>query len=173
MHTALHLVQNCLSGKLAQGRTVILVTHHITLCLPVASYLVELDKGSISYHGTIPELQEQGVLHKVILADDETPLSPITQTNPRFNEVDSSPDVPKAQIPSDDGKLIDAEARAEGRVSLRSYLTYVRAAGIVSWVLLLVLLVFIRLFSIADQVTIDVFFRPFQTTTNLYINRCS
>ncbi|PPQ63821.1 hypothetical protein CVT24_009771 [Panaeolus cyanescens] len=153
MHTALHLVQNCLNGKLAQGRTIILVTHHITLCLPVASYLVELDKGSISYHGTIPELQEQGVLHRVIVTDDETPLSPVTQMNPRFNEVDNFSEIPKPQLSSDDdGKLIDAEARAEGRVSLRSYLTYVRAAGMMAWVLLVVLLVLLRLLSIADQV---------------------
>ncbi|PPQ81391.1 hypothetical protein CVT24_001829, partial [Panaeolus cyanescens] len=150
-HTALHLVQHCLNGKLAQGRTIILATHYVRLCLPVASYLLGLDKGSISCHGTIPELQEQGILHRV--TDDDTPLSPITQVNPRFNEVDNFSEIPKPQLSvDDDGKLIDAEARAEGRVSLRSYLTYFRAAGMMTWVLLFILLILFRLLSIADQV---------------------
>ena len=46
MHTAQHLLRHALSGPLAKDRTIVLVTHHITLCLPAATYLLELNATS-------------------------------------------------------------------------------------------------------------------------------
>ena len=39
-HTAMHLMSECIMGPLMTDRTRILVTHHVNLCLPSASYLV-------------------------------------------------------------------------------------------------------------------------------------
>ena len=44
-HTAHHLYFECLKGDLMRGRTVILVSHHVQLCAPGASYIVALDNG--------------------------------------------------------------------------------------------------------------------------------
>jgi len=52
------------------------------------------------------------------------------------------------------GKLVEAEARAEGRVSLKSYWTYIRAAGLWAWVFTFVLLVLIRVINIGNQVSL-------------------
>ncbi|KDR85730.1 hypothetical protein GALMADRAFT_84830 [Galerina marginata CBS 339.88] len=154
MHTAQHLVSNCLAGDLARGRTVILVTHHITLCLPVASYLLELDKGRILHQGTIPELEERGLLQAVIETEEEPfPQELQSPVQEMYNEVDSDEDVaPRQHRQSTDGKLVEAEARAEGRVSMRSYVTYIRAAGIFSWILTLAVTVLIRVINIGNQV---------------------
>ena len=50
------------------------------------------------------------------------------------------------------GKLVEAEARAEGRVSLKSYWTYIKAAGLWAWVMTFVLLVLIRVINVGNQV---------------------
>ena len=50
------------------------------------------------------------------------------------------------------GKLVEAEKRAEGRVSYRTYWTYIRAAGVWTWMVTVFLMIFIRLVSVANQV---------------------
>src|ERR1700761_393693 len=44
-HTARWVVERCLAGSLMKNRTVILVTHNVTLVRPLASFIVELDAG--------------------------------------------------------------------------------------------------------------------------------
>lgn len=41
-HTALHIAEHVLSGSLVQGRTVILASHHPSLYMPSANYIVSL-----------------------------------------------------------------------------------------------------------------------------------
>lgn len=156
MHTAVHLVSNCLSGPLSQDRTIILVTHHISLCLPIASYLVELAQGKIIHRGTIQELRERGQLDEVLEAEDETPETPgdepVVDAAGLQNEADNIKRGPVNRVERQDAKkLIEAEARAEGRVSWLTYVTYVRAAGIFSWVLTVCLMLLIRAINIGNQ----------------------
>jgi energy-coupling factor transporter ATP-binding protein EcfA2 len=118
MHTAQHLVQRALSGPLAQDRTIILVTHHIRLCLPYAAYVVELGDGKIVRQGTPEELDHLGVLEAVI-EDEDTPTAPgdATAVLPE-NEADIDEKYEEAKpVPAreSDGKLVEQEARAEGR----------------------------------------------------------
>ena len=155
MHTAQHLVKNALSGPLVAGRTIILVTHHISMCLPIASYLVELSEGTIVHQGTIQELQDRGILQKVVEAEDIPESSMVKPVNEEVNEADLATQnghTKKPKRPLSNGKLIEAESRAEGRVSLQSYLTYIRAAGVISFTITIWLLIQLRLVNIAVQV---------------------
>lgn len=149
-HTGQHIVGRCLSGPLAQDRTIILVTHHISLCLPAASYLVELSKGEILRQGSIHEFEDLGQLDEIVEAEDEPLGSPISVEAPE-NEADS---ITKAieEKKGIKGRLVEIETRAEGRVSWRTYLTYIRAAGIMSWILTIFLMLLIRAIDIGNQV---------------------
>ncbi|KAJ7675323.1 P-loop containing nucleoside triphosphate hydrolase protein [Mycena rosella] len=154
MHTAQHIVANCLTGFFARDRTIILVTHHISLCLPIANYLVELVEGRVLRQGTIKSFEESGILQKVVETEDQG--FPEQQEDVAVS-VDNEADLAAEAIEPvkrvrGDGKLIEAEARAEGRVSWRTYLTYIRAAGVSSWILTLVLMLLIRLINIGNQV---------------------
>ena len=153
MHTAQHLVRNALSGKLASGRTIILVTHHLSLCLPVAGYLLDISAGRIVRQGTIEDLQNKGQLQKLVEAEE----SPVEEKKfeasiPPSNEADRLDLEEPVKRQKHNGKLVEAETRQEGRISLRSYLTYIRAAGIICWILTLLLLIQIRLINIGVQV---------------------
>lgn len=151
MHTAQHIVKNCLSGELARDRTVILVTHHISLCLPIASYVVELSHGNVARAGDIEELrdiEEPDSLNEV--GDGETEAT-ISGTQTPKNEADNV--LPKKRSTSQNiGKVVEVEARAEGRVPFRTYWVYIKAAGLMSWALTIVLMLMIRMINIGNQV---------------------
>ncbi|KAJ7109921.1 P-loop containing nucleoside triphosphate hydrolase protein [Mycena epipterygia] len=154
MHTAQHIVANCLTGFFARDRTIVLVTHHISLCLPIAHYLVELAHGHVLRQGTIKSFEESGILQKVVETEDQgfqDEKDDIAIS--ADNEADSgSPEIEPMKRARTDGKLVEAEARAEGRVSWRTYMTYIRAAGLSSWILTLALMFLIRLVNIGNQV---------------------
>ncbi|KAJ2115005.1 hypothetical protein IW146_002642 [Coemansia sp. RSA 922] len=67
-HTAKHILMECLLSKtpLMLGRTRVLVTHHVSMCLPFAQYIVMLREGQVSLKGNPAELQDQGVFTKVL-----------------------------------------------------------------------------------------------------------
>ncbi|CAI2167170.1 11640_t:CDS:10 [Funneliformis geosporum] len=65
-HTAKHLMIECLSGTLMKGRTIILVTHHVRLCLKEASYLVTIDNGKVTVAGSVSELRSSGKLTAIL-----------------------------------------------------------------------------------------------------------
>ncbi|KIW98705.1 uncharacterized protein Z519_00366 [Cladophialophora bantiana CBS 173.52] len=69
-HVGRHLFEQALVGELGQGRTRILVTHHVALCLPKTNYSVLLSNGTVEQAGKTEELRRSGKL-KSILAEDE------------------------------------------------------------------------------------------------------
>ncbi|KAG8691671.1 hypothetical protein FRC11_013282 [Ceratobasidium sp. 423] len=168
MHTARHLVDKCLAGPLMQGRTIILVTHHVRMCLNTAFYLVELSNGRIIRQGTIADLRGKEQLSAILqtqLEDDTTEAesevtaapSEVPQTNEADVDTSDTADTPTdtegtaRQHISNIGKLVDEEARAEGRVSLRTYWTYIKAASVWSWLASFVLLLAVRGITIGSQ----------------------
>jgi len=172
MHTAQHLV-TALSSPLCKGRTVILVTHHISLCLPISSFLVELFQGSARRFGAIEELRKSGYLKEVIEREDLVPEAyepahefPAALSKQKATPDNNEPDALAGTPPEGEatspvltqeqsrkkGKLIEAEKRAEGRVSYRTYWTYIRAAGVWTWMVTVFLMVFIRLVTVINQV---------------------
>ena len=68
-HVGKTLFEEALTGELGRGRTRILATHHVALCLPRTSYSVLLGDGVVQYAGTVDELRNSGAL-KTILAHD-------------------------------------------------------------------------------------------------------
>lgn len=133
MHTAQHIVEHCLSSDLAHDRTIILVTHHISVCLSSASYLVELSHGKIIRQGSIESLRDGGVLQKVIEEEEtefvaEDVQEPVNEADVLTKDKDKVEPHGVAKTPNA-GKLVQEEMRAEGRVSWQTYVTYIRSAG--------------------------------------------
>lgn len=167
MHTAQHLV-SALSSPLCRGRTIILVTHHISLCLPISSFLVELFQGSVRRFGSIDELRKGGYLKEVIEREDlipeaykpahEFPSKATPNQDTGFDVFAGTPPELEVTSPSlaggqsKKGTLVDAEKRAEGRVSYMTYWTYIRAAGVWTWMVTIFLMIFIRLITVVNQV---------------------
>ncbi|KAI9506823.1 P-loop containing nucleoside triphosphate hydrolase protein [Coemansia spiralis] len=73
-HTGKHVLMECLLSKtsLMQGRTCVLATHHVAMCLPFAQFLVMLHNGKIVLKGTPGELQAQGILTQALVELQKT-----------------------------------------------------------------------------------------------------
>jgi hypothetical protein len=150
MHTAQHLLHHCLMGKLARDRTIILVTHHVGLCLPAATYFVELSRGTVLRQGPIQDFEDLWKLEDVVEGGEDIPSTHSDQI--AENEVDALEIGPKPAQKKKKKILIEDEARAVGQVSFGIYLTYIRAAGLLSWILTFAVLVVSHFVEIVNQV---------------------
>ncbi|KLJ05421.1 hypothetical protein EMPG_11095 [Blastomyces silverae] len=65
-HTGRHLHVHALTGELGRGRTRILVTHHVALCLGETDYSVYLQNGTVGHAGTVDELRRTGELTEIL-----------------------------------------------------------------------------------------------------------
>ena len=120
-HVGKHVYENAVMGELAEGRTRILATHHVSLCLPGAKYAVSLSAdGTLKHAGAVDQLEADGELDSIketeereILIEEEdgpiTPAAPATKAPPK--------------------KLIEDEKRATGRVATAVYAGYLKATG--------------------------------------------
>ncbi|KAK5230671.1 hypothetical protein LTR47_007525 [Exophiala xenobiotica] len=70
-HVGRHLFEQALTGDLGQGRTRILVTHHVALCLPRTNYSVLLSNGTVEEAGRTEDLQSTGKLNHILAQDVE------------------------------------------------------------------------------------------------------
>ena len=70
-HVGRTLFEEALTGDLGKGRTRILVTHHVGLCLPKTNYSVLLGDGQVLVSGATEELRKSGELKKILAYDVE------------------------------------------------------------------------------------------------------
>ena len=61
-HTAQWIFNNCIRGPLMRGRTCILVSHNIPLCVPHADHVVVMNNGRVTSQGTATEVIASGQL---------------------------------------------------------------------------------------------------------------
>ena len=111
----------------------------------MSNYLVELSRGKVARQGTINELQEQGVLEKVVHDED---ISNLDQPS-SDEEEESSTDVDTERIQK---KLVQEEYRKEGRIGARTYFNYFKTSGLLTWALTIILMALMRLATIANSV---------------------
>ncbi|KAE8316056.1 P-loop containing nucleoside triphosphate hydrolase protein [Aspergillus transmontanensis] len=132
VHTAQHLYKHALTGPLATGRTRILATHHVGICLPDAGYIVHLQNGMVELAGKPADLQDNAVLEAVLNSqsvDDEEEPSPVTMPHQESDRPRSAESRPESQHEA------QAFVRKErGRTStsvLQLFHQYISASG--SW----------------------------------------
>lgn len=137
-HTAKHLYDHCLTGELVRHRTVILVTHHVSLCIKGADYVVVLREGEVAIADEPSAVIASGLLGDEFVPEDETALDaeeehaiegpiPVVPTSTKV-----------ADHSNKNAKLVKDEARSEGSVSWIVYATYIKASGgYIYWILVL------------------------------------
>lgn len=175
-HTAHHLYYECLKGDLMRGRTLILVSHHVQLCTPGASYIVALDNGKILYQGDRDNFKTSGVLSTLVQtgatdpADEqtETAVADIEDLVPEKETPDSNDETTsettsttatataqpetKPEEKKAPRKLVEDEKRAVGRISKDIWLTYINACGgYIYWILFALALALAALSPVAEN----------------------
>ncbi|KIY70079.1 P-loop containing nucleoside triphosphate hydrolase protein [Cylindrobasidium torrendii FP15055 ss-10] len=127
VHTSKWIVDNCFSGELAIGRTIILVTHNIALTQPIASNIVSVKDGRIVATGA-PALVRLPTEVKLELKQDEEHIKMADAAE----EVDGpQPEGEPVKKDSNEksGQLIMAEEIEEGHISWPALQLYFQSLG--------------------------------------------
>jgi ABC-type multidrug transport system fused ATPase/permease subunit len=113
---------NALNGELGQGRTKILVTHHLSMCLPKTNYLVILGDGGVKYAGSP---------NKISAALDSLLEAPQPANTEREQSPSDQKDV-KAVRKFEKSQNI-GEHKANVNSSLKAFRKYMDASGGLTW----------------------------------------
>lgn len=135
-----------------QGRTVILVSHHVQLCAPGAGYIVVLDNGRVSFQGDREAFQSSGAIRTLVQTTDEGESDnkeeeilekDLTKTEANSESSSTLAPVSEAKVEKKKPrKLIEEEKRAVGRIGREVWETYIRACGNVwYWMIFAVILI--------------------------------
>ncbi|KAH8918812.1 P-loop containing nucleoside triphosphate hydrolase protein [Atractiella rhizophila] len=163
-HTAQHIVSHFCS-PLLRGRTILLITHHLELCLPAASNLLKMSEGRIIGQENIKPTQ----VREPIMSDDKLePEHGLLEPGPSLAVEFLTTDVPHeiVTVPAKRApkKLVKDETKAEGSVKLRIYLTYLSAGGWWHWGLLLLLVIVYRFIILGDQIFLKFWSEGYENT---------
>ncbi|KAJ6599948.1 P-loop containing nucleoside triphosphate hydrolase protein [Mycena vulgaris] len=149
-HTAHHIYHECLKGLFMAGRTVILVSHHVQLCVVGAAYVVALDNGRVQFQGHATAFRSSGIFSSLVQVVD------LNTTTDVDAETHNTADLVANQIPVsqsvgedtvDSGakktppKFVEVEGRSVGNVGSAIWLTYMKAwGGYGYWTILVLIL---------------------------------
>ena len=130
-----------------QGRTVILVSHHVQLCAPGASYITALDRGRVLFEGSKEDFYNSGIMKTLVQTtefsgemDDNdrkvisekgkgTLLAEVRDPQKTSSTVEPSIPACMKETKKPARKLVEEEKRAVGRIGRDIWETYFRACG--------------------------------------------
>lgn len=153
-YTSRFMYERLFLGPLLANRTVILVTHHIELVLPGASYLVHMLDGQIDFQGMVSDLRAQGILDDIVIRGAGTEsfkAEPVTTET--HKEEDATKKATDAQEPR---KLVEDERRELGSVKWLIYKSYIKSSSYWIWGFLTVLVVVNQVLSVSEKLWIKV-----------------
>ncbi|CAO3624021.1 unnamed protein product [Cunninghamella echinulata] len=130
-YTAKHLYENCLTGKLMKGRTRILVTHHVQMCIQKCSFIVHLNNGQVTLSGAPCELHQSNtfsnLVKKEFTIENKNNINTADEDNLKeqyyFNAKKTSNDNSTSRM------LIENEFREQGHIKRQLYRHYLLLAG--------------------------------------------
>lgn len=132
-HTAESVVEKCLRSSLAEGRTVILVTHRTELCQGMAKQIIRMTNGTAEVFD--PESIPSELLHTV--------NSPESAAEEQKGDEDQT----AAAMPD---KFMEDEHREHGGIKASVYWEYIKAGKLRYWALILLVLTAYRLLDVAE-----------------------
>ncbi|KAL8891556.1 MAG: hypothetical protein Q9215_001420 [Flavoplaca cf. flavocitrina] len=189
-HVGRQLFEEALTGELGRGRTRILVTHHLGVCLSRTAYAVSLNAGTVQYAGLVKELQDRGILGQFrseqadLLSPDPTTLRQTEET--LANLGDEGNDLRKTlttvtdrSVKSDDSgvdtkgkgqpmKFTEEERREKGSVKFGIWKEYLRSSGgWWFWPPIILFFIFYQLLVLSRSWWISIWTRSYQTESVL------
>ncbi|WVW84262.1 hypothetical protein I302_106292 [Kwoniella bestiolae CBS 10118] len=130
-HTAQYICNECLNGSLLQNRTVVLVSHHVSLVLPIAKYIISLSKdgqveqacpaGEVSYSNLVDIAPAESSIDEPTDSPGISKVSIQRRQSHHYEERNESSGASR--------HLYREEHKSVGRVSSNHYFMVFRSAG--------------------------------------------
>ncbi|EIW66578.1 hypothetical protein TREMEDRAFT_65446 [Tremella mesenterica DSM 1558] len=116
--TSRWIIDHLFQGELMQGRTVLLITHHIGLAAPMSDYMIALNgDGTIRTQGPI----DQQLIEIEQLKEGEEEVEEIAE--------EIAPPETKTEEKKVGSKLVQAEEKGEGRISRKALVSFFSTFG--------------------------------------------
>ncbi|KAK3297263.1 multidrug resistance-associated protein [Chaetomium fimeti] len=145
-HTSRHVFEHGLVGEIANGRTRILATHHIGLCLGHADYCVVLEQGHVQHAGSAETLVKADLCSHLGLSRDDKGRD----QKSRYRRDGPSDATGHRRSATTSTKFVQDEGRATGSMSWALYGNYIgRSRRAFLWALVLLASVAYTFFVIA------------------------
>jgi ABC-type multidrug transport system fused ATPase/permease subunit len=155
-HVGRHLYENALTGKLSEGRTRILATHHVKLCLDSVAYHIELENG-----GVVRARRPTGVSSEEVSRADDRSETSIESTS---QEIQVKPMKRRDSIKA--SKFYEEEKRETGVVKAAVYKAYIQASGgNLHWILIALFFVADLILSLSAPYWVSVWTRSYERST--------
>lgn len=176
-HTAKHLYKQCLLGKLMKGRTQILITHHVNLCIRGSAHVVFVKDGRVKLSGSPDELKER---QQLALIFEENIQKQVNGEKEKEEEEEEQQETVETEASAEAGEkkkpkaLVEDEARASGMVKLRLYKFYLQLVGNwLFWVFIFVCVIGVRSLDVSATWWLSKWARSYEIeggtlTTNVF-----
>jgi len=132
--TAEWIVRKCFKGPLLEGRTIVLVTHRVALCLGQADQALEISTGG---HAKSIDPKASGYLEAHSTEEDEN-----EEKLKLANEEQKAGNAPE--------KFMEEEHRSRGGVKLSVYWEYIKAGKLRWWLAVIVVVSLAKLIDIGE-----------------------
>lgn len=157
-HTAKHLYKKCLTGPLMNGRTQILITHYVNLCIQGSSYVVFVKNGGIQVSGSPAELKQENKL--ALIFEENVKSDDYEEEEEIIQDPDTTQEKKKAKI------LVEDENRASGTVKLRLYRLYFKLLGNwFFWSFIVLSIIGVRCLDISSSWWLKKWAQSYETTS--------
>ena len=142
-----------------RGRTIILISHHITLCAPGAGYIVALDNGRVQFHGPREEFFHSAVVTDLMQsgapnhANEEYAIGDVSVASLEEQNMSGMPSRELGEPKKEKNPMrnLVEEQRAVGSVSHDVWEAYLWACGGGRyWAIFVVILVLAALSPVAE-----------------------
>ena len=151
-HVGRQLLEEALTGELGLNRTRVLATHHTSLCLPKADWVVTLGNGTVQHAGSPNDLRRKGALDSHDLYSRVSAMEiGVEQPVESATNIDGSLLARMLSSTSQSSQLIDRgeqphppqhqrreftekESKEQGSVKIKIYRDYVKmSGGVIIW----------------------------------------
>lgn len=126
--TAKVVVEKCFKGDILVGRTVVLVTHHLSLVSAVAKKIVVLSDGQVVSEGA-PESLDESLIDIIKEDAEEIKAKDLVVADPDIIDSPAEAPVSNGKTKSPAGKLVQDEAYGTGRMPKRLIWEYIKHFG--------------------------------------------
>ncbi|EDN95313.1 conserved hypothetical protein [Sclerotinia sclerotiorum 1980 UF-70] len=129
VHVGQFILSNALVGELSAGRTIILATHHLSLCKSYVKSIVELEDGIAKQFSSVQELEEYlGAPVESLDDTDETLVT--TEDILQEGTILDTPDLSTSTIKRTDPlKFVTDEFRKQGSIGSSVYSKWLKSCG--------------------------------------------
>ncbi|KAI9641269.1 hypothetical protein NHQ30_010070 [Ciborinia camelliae] len=162
VHVGQFILSNALVGKLSAGRTIILATHHLSLCKTHVRSIVELENGIAKQFSSVQELEEYLGAPVESLDDTDETLITIEDVSQEDNIQDTSGSNFSTTKTKDPLKFVTDEFRKQGNIGSSVYSKWLKSCG--GWT---IGIIFLLIYTVSTSFNLGrTYWLRFWTSTN-------